>query len=148
MTCLCSLVFSNSLTHTLTWSSLPFGVECIRSLMLTLLQPRGSTCPALPPLCHVSTTLCQQPICWNSGIFPFSRQFKTNTIFTHLETQCSIFLEAEGGHLSPSIQLHGSHSASMTTKCRGQSGGLKESCCWSVCWLLLLSPTSLPQSHF
>ena len=150
MTCLCSLVFSNSLTYTLTRSSMPFGVERIRSLMLTLLQRRGSTCPVLPPLCHVflQLYLSQQPICWNSGIFPLFWQFKTNTIFTHLESQCSIFLEAVGGHLSPSTQLHGSHTASMTTKCRGQSGGLRESCCWSVSWLLLLSSTPSPSLIF
>lgn len=59
-----------------------------------------------------------------------------------------IFLEAEGGHLSPSIQLHGSHSASMTTKCRGAIR-------WAQGKLLLicvLTPPpqshSLPQSHF
>lgn len=143
MTHLRSIVFSNSLTHMLTWSSMPFGVESIRSLMLTLLQRRGSTCLALPPLCHVflQLYLLEQPICWNSGIFPLSWQFKTNTIFTHLETQCSIFLEAEGGHLSPSIQLHGSHTASMTTRCRGQPGGLRESCCWSACWPLSSTPS-------
>lgn len=44
-------------------------------------------------------------MCWNLGISPLSLQFKTNTIFQHLETQYNIFLESEGGHLSPWI-LH------------------------------------------